>query len=247
MKLKVLGSSSRGNCYILENDSEALILEAGVKFAEVKRALDFNIGKIAGCLISHEHNDHAGELGQFIASAITCYASSGTVKAKGYGTGHNLRIMQPLSIPYRMGNFKVLAFNTRHDAAEPLGFYINHPETGNVLFATDTFYLPCTFSGLNNILIEANYRMDMLEENTRNGRISAARRNRTLQSHMSYETCRDALLANDLSGVNSIVLIHLSDDNSHAEEFRQGIRQATGKTVHVAEKGMVTDFNRTPF
>lgn len=37
MELKVLGSSSNGNCYILDNGKEALILEAGVRFQEVKR------------------------------------------------------------------------------------------------------------------------------------------------------------------------------------------------------------------
>ena len=45
MKLKILGSSSEGNCYILENDKEALILEAGVSFGKVKKALDILDGK----------------------------------------------------------------------------------------------------------------------------------------------------------------------------------------------------------
>lgn len=55
MKLKVLGSGSSGNCYILENDTEALIIEAGVPFMEVKKALNFDIRKIQGVVISHEH------------------------------------------------------------------------------------------------------------------------------------------------------------------------------------------------
>ena len=59
MKLKVLGSNSLGNCYILENKDEALILEAGIKLVNVKKALNYNISKIVGCLVSHEHNDHA--------------------------------------------------------------------------------------------------------------------------------------------------------------------------------------------
>ena len=46
MKLKVLGSSSAGNCYILESDTEALIIEAGLPFMEVKKALNFNVRKI---------------------------------------------------------------------------------------------------------------------------------------------------------------------------------------------------------
>ena len=59
MELKVLGSSSSGNCYILDNGKEALILEAGVRFKEVKKALGYNLRKVVGCLITHRHQDHA--------------------------------------------------------------------------------------------------------------------------------------------------------------------------------------------
>lgn len=134
-----------------------------------------------------------------------------------------------------------------HDCAEPLGFFINHEETGNILFATDTYYLPSTFAGLNNVLIECNYRLDILEENIANGRLPVPVRNRTLKSHLSYDNCVQALQANDLTKVNNIVLLHLSNDNSHAEEFRAGIKKATGKTVYIAEAGLVINLNKTPF
>ena len=55
MELTVLSSSSKGNCYILQNDNEALVIEAGVSLLEVKKAVGFNISKIRGVLISHEH------------------------------------------------------------------------------------------------------------------------------------------------------------------------------------------------
>ena len=38
MQLKVIGSGSSGNSYILENETEALIIEAGLPFLEVKKA-----------------------------------------------------------------------------------------------------------------------------------------------------------------------------------------------------------------
>ncbi|KAA6303171.1 MAG: putative metallo-hydrolase YycJ [Candidatus Ordinivivax streblomastigis] len=243
MKLKVLGSSSRGNCYILENDSEALILEAGVKFAEVQKALDFNIKKIVGCLITHEHTDHAGRILEF-PRFVPLFASEGTmIKCV---SSPNLRAIKA-NKPFMVGQFKIIPFAAQHDAAEPLGFFINHPETGNVLFATDTYYLPCTFAGLNNILIEANYRLDILERNIAAGKIPMAMRTRILQSHFSYEHCLEALQANDLRAVNNIVLIHLSDGNSHAQDFKEGIHKATGKRVHIAEPGLELLLNKTPF
>jgi phosphoribosyl 1,2-cyclic phosphodiesterase len=245
MKLKVLGSSSHGNCYILENDSEALILEAGVKFAEVQRALNFDIGKIVGCLITHEHKDHAGHILTF-PRFVDVFCSKGTADSADIGEKSKTHIISA-NKPFTAGTFKIIPFAAKHDAAEPLGFFINHAETGNVLFATDTYYLPCTFAGLNNVLIEANYRLDLLESNIAAGLIPVAMRNRILQSHFSYEHCLQALQANDLRAVNNIILIHLSSGNSHAQEFKEGIRKATGKNVHIAESGLELLLNKTPF
>ena len=41
MKLKIISTGSQGNSYILENENEALIIEAGVRFIEIKKALSF--------------------------------------------------------------------------------------------------------------------------------------------------------------------------------------------------------------
>jgi phosphoribosyl 1,2-cyclic phosphodiesterase len=246
MKLKVLGSSSYGNAYILENDSEALILEAGVKFAEVQRALNFNISKIVGCLITHEHKDHAGQILTF-PLFVDVFCSKGTAdSAAAIGKKSKTHIVSA-GRPFTVGTFKVIPFAAKHDSAEPLGFFINHPETGNVLFATDTYYLPCKFAGLNNVLVECNYRLDILEGNIAAGLIPTAMRNRIVQSHFSYDHCLQALQSNDLRAVNNIILIHLSNVNSHAQEFAEGIRKATGKSVHVAESGLELLLNKTPF
>ena len=41
--------------------------------------------------------------------------------------------------------------------------------------------------------------------------------------------------------------IFLSDGNSNAREFQEGIQEATGKTVHIAEPDMTINFDKTPF
>ena len=57
MLLKCVNTRSQnGNCYILENDTEALILDAGVRYKDVLKVLGYNISKVAGVLISHEHS-----------------------------------------------------------------------------------------------------------------------------------------------------------------------------------------------
>ena len=162
MVLKVLGSSSQGNSYILENDREALLLEAGVRFASVKQALDYNITKVVGCLITHEHKDHAGYINEVLKATVPVYASAGTIENTPIEGPRCANVCKAGTL-FTLGGFRIIPFGTKHDSAEPLGFFINHEETGNILFATDTYYLPCKFAGLNNVLIECNYRLDLLD------------------------------------------------------------------------------------
>ena len=55
------------------------------------------------------------------------------------------------------------------------------------------------------------------------------------------------LSRNDLSKVNNIVLIHLSDSNSNAVEFKNAVRKATNCNVTVADANQTIPFDKTPF
>lgn len=56
MKLTCLGSSSAGNCYLLQADNkETLILDCGIPIKAIKKGLDWNIRGIKGVVISHTH------------------------------------------------------------------------------------------------------------------------------------------------------------------------------------------------
>lgn len=54
--LKVVGSGSKGNCYLLQTEKEILILELGCKWNEVLEMLGYKIEKVLGVLISHAHS-----------------------------------------------------------------------------------------------------------------------------------------------------------------------------------------------
>lgn len=247
MRLIVIGSSSAGNCYILENGTEALLIEAGVKFKSIKQALGYNISHVVGCIITHEHNDHSTAAGDVMQAGIQVYTSKGTAAALGISNHHRSTIVENQK-KFKAGGFTIMPFEVKHDAAEPVGYWIQHEETGNVLFITDTYYVPFTFKNLNNVIVEANYSQEILDERLRKGASPEFLRNRVLQSHMSLRTCKEFLKANDLSKVNNIVLIHLSDSNSNAAQFQLEVEQMTGKKVHVADSGLIIEeFNKTPF
>jgi len=175
---------------------------------------------------------------------IDIFCSAGT--AAKFNQTHRLHAV-PSGQMFQVGEFKVLPFDVVHDAVEPFGFLINHPESGNVLFLTDTFYSEFTFRDLNNIILEVNYDMAILEANIKSGKLNPAFRNRIVTSHMSLQTAKELLTANDLSKVNNIVLIHLSDGNSNTVSFAREIGAATGKTITVADCGSEILLNKTPF
>ena len=245
MQLKILSTGSIGNCYILENEKEALIIELGLNFSKIKEALNFDLSKVVGAIISHCHGDHAKGMKQALDNGIECYSSQGTFDSLNIKS-HNAKIIKSKQA-FQIGNFKILPFNVHHDVNEPLGFLIDHEETGRVLFVTDTTYIDYTFPNLNNIIIEANYCEDIIKEKLGSSWQSEFLKNRILKSHMSLNTCKETLLANDLSQVQKIVLIHLSDSNSDERKFKKVIEEATGKIVHVANNNQILEFNKNPF
>lgn len=252
MDLRILGSDSGGNCYILENDQEKLIIECGVNIDVIKRGLGFNLNPVVGCIMTHNHGDHSKSAQGLMKMGVKVYATKGTHDALGT-TSHHRAVILPIEKEQEygevvhIGSFRVIPFTVIHDVPHPVGFLINHPECGTVLFVTDTIYVKQRFRNLNNIIVEANFCQKILDQRLQKGENPQFLRDRIFKSHMSLATCKELLLANDLSKVNNIVLIHLSDRNSDAARFQREISEITGKNVHVAKEGMVLPFNKTPF
>ena len=246
MKLKVIGSSSKGNSYILETETDSLILDCGVPFREIQKALDFDLSSVRGCLVTHEHQDHSKGVKETMKAGIDVYMSQGTAGAIG-AEHHRLNVVQA-GKQFTMGDFTVLPFTTQHDAAEPLGYLLQYKPTGEkLLFATDTYYIRHRFTGLNYILIECNYCREILEENIETGLIPESLKNRLIESHFSLENVKGFLKANDLKTVRKIVLIHLSDGNSDAARMVREIHELTRKDTEVAEPGKVIELVLCPF
>ncbi|MFD1770892.1 MBL fold metallo-hydrolase [Sphingobacterium suaedae] len=244
MRLHIINSNSEGNCYLFtDNEGNTLVVECGVRFDKIKQALNFDFSKVVGCIVTHEHGDHCKGVKDAVKFGLDIYATSGTIKGFKFESYRLNRVSK--NRKFSLGPFDIIAFDTHHDTAEPCGFLIRHKEMGTTLFLTDTIYCGYTFPGLTNVLIEANYSQSIIDQKLAENPFL---RNRVLQSHMSVETAIKTLKANDLTKVNNIVLIHLSDRNSDAKVFKQIIEESTLKTVTVATAGLIIEnFNETPF
>jgi phosphoribosyl 1,2-cyclic phosphodiesterase len=225
-------SGSRGNCYRIDDGSTPLLLECGIQYKEIQKGLGFKLSEIAGCLVTHEHKDHCRTVAEIMKAGIDCYMSAGTAKVLG-ATGHRVKTIQPLH-QFRIGSWTVMPFETQHDAKEPLGFLLVNQAGDKPLYATDTYYVRYRFKNLTHIMIECNYAADILARNVEAGLVPEVLKNRLLQSHFSLENVKEFFRANDLSKVQGIWLLHLSDGNSDAERFKREIQELTGKVVYIA-------------
>lgn len=116
--IQVLASGSRGNCYRVTDGSTPLLLECGIPYKEIQKALNFRVSEIAGCLVSHEHQDHCKAIRDIMKAGIDCYMSQGTKDALNID-GHRIYIIKAKQ-QFRIGTWTILPFETQHDAAEPL-------------------------------------------------------------------------------------------------------------------------------
>ena len=230
--IQVLGSGSAGNCYRISDGSTTLLLECGIRYKDIQKGVQFKMSEVAGCLVTHEHGDHCKSLKDVMRAGIDCYMSSGTASALNIHH-HRLKRVKNKE-PFQIGTWRILPFDVQHDVSEPYGFLLANKAGDKLLFATDTYYIKYRFKDLTHIMVECNYSVSVLNDNILAGRTPSVMKGRLLRSHFSLENVKEFFKANDLSSLEEIWLLHLSDSNSNEAQFKKEIMQLTGKAVYIA-------------
>ena len=230
--IQIVGTGSTGNCYLLNVNNQTLVIEAGVNFTKVKNALDYDLKKVVGVLVSHEHEDHACAVKDFIKFGKKVYCT--------YGTSQKLVLNRSVLIRYlhafQVGLFKITPFQTFHDAAEPCGFLIEF-EGKRLVFLTDSCDLKTKFKNVDYWLIEANYSNEKLQNSSLDIRL----KKRIQDTHMSIDRCKTILEAHNAQSSELVLLIHASDNHADKEEFLNKIPYAAiavdGNVLPLGEVG----------
>lgn len=240
MKLHVIASGSKGNCYLLDNGKDVLILDCGIKLAEIKKALDFDLGRVRACLLTHEHKDHSQAAKDLMGCGIDVYSSYGTHMAIDSGKNHRAVRCSNLKT-FKAGSFQVMPFHVEHDCAEPFGYVVHDMVSGQrLLFATDTSYIRFKFKKIDHYLVECNYDDETITHNANNGVLDGSRYKRVLDSHMGLETLVQAIKSHD-STPKTITLIHLSDLNVNQGRVTSTIFTEFGLLPNVADAGITIE------
>lgn len=235
LDIHCLASGSSGNSYAIDDGESVLLLEAGIKINKLLQGYYDLLERVAGCLITHEHNDHAISTAKLHDSGFKIYASKGTLQnIKRVNPDEYGYITVTAGRQFSVGSYIVMPWQAQHDCAEPLGYLIYSTiSKDKLLFATDTYYIPNRFINLNYIMVECNYCEEILRENLINGTMNGTLAKRLRQSHFSIENVKEFLKANDLSRVEEIYLLHLSSKNADRKFFKEEIQRLTGKLITV--------------
>lgn len=233
MEIRVLGTGSRGNCYFVRMGGTALLLECGIPLREIRKRLGMAFLDVDACLISHSHKDHSLALKDVLKAGIACTTSRSTADALGIEDFRLTRLEDAGGRASLPGGPFLQAFPLEHDVPGHLGFRIQSSE-GVLVYITDTMYSRYTFPGMTHLMIECNYIKEILDENVRKGRVPVELRNRIVQTHMSLETVKNLLEMNNLTHLQEIHLLHLSDQNSDEGWMKREIQAIAGVPVYVA-------------
>lgn len=239
--VKVFGSGSKGNGYLIDDGHSQLIIECGVPFRDVQQQMGHDFSRVVGALITHEHRDHCKYISSLIDKiAVDVFATGGTIEAmfddpvlklKSHHAYrfNNLQYKQTTKI----GTWYVTPFETKHDVAEPCGFLIDNTAGDRLVFITDSYYVKYIFPRVTHMMIEANYSKDIVDQKMTHG-FDLKRKGRLLESHFDFNRTLEFIKANKSNRLQEVWLLHLSDANSHEQKFKEETQQIVGVPVYVA-------------
>ena len=234
LKYCSVGSGSSGNCHIITYKDTGILVDAGLVgktiTAGIKHA-GFDIDKIRGIFITHEHSDHIKGAGIMSRKLnIPIYANLRTwcgMKDKiGNVKGENMVVFEN-DKTYSLGDIKIRPFSIPHDSEDAVGYNI-YSDNQKMSIATDIGYITenirRNLKGSKLVILESNYDPNMLMM----GSYSYALKKRVMSEggHLSNEEAASFCTELVEGGTESILLAHLSKENNFPE-----LAYATSKNV----------------
>lgn len=222
LKFCSFASGSSGNCYLIKNDSSALLIDAGISGKKIFQGLldtDTPHENVKGLLVTHEHIDHVKSLPIVTKKLpnIHAYANDATWANIDRPVAAKQQQLFRTGKDFYIDDFRIKPFPIPHDAAEPVGFSLYY-EDKQISIVTDVGHI--TDDIFNEIidadflLLEANHEKEILLM----GRYPYPLKHRILgdNGHLSNVSAGECLckLAAAKKKQRQVLLGHLSHENN---------------------------------
>ena len=233
MEVHVLASGSDGNCTVIENDGEAIMIDAGISCRRILSLMDkqgVDKEAVKAILITHEHSDHVSGAGATARKLdVPIVANMATFDASNLGSVQHWVYKSNSSID--IGQFHVTPLPTSHNAVEPNCYFTEVDDDKKVLVATDTgkfsFQIEHALGLADVAVVEANYDVKMLI----NGPYPQQLKALIGSDHGHMNNVDTARAIKKTIGVNDhrkIFLAHLSKTNNTPDTARQSVADVSG-------------------
>ena len=236
VEFQILGSSSGGNCALLQTGQTKVLVDVGFSAKRIGCLLESvseSLDAIDAVFLTHEHSDHAqGIRGLAKRADLPVFANRDTadaVQAKATKPV-NWKVFQT-GTEFTFRDLKVRSFALPHDAYDPVGFTFNWGEEGDLFtpprslaWVTDLGYVPEHVKEhirhVQTLVIEANYDEELLERDERRP-WSTKQRIRGRHGHLSNNAAFDLVAElSPKSRLEKVYLAHLSKDCNNAHLVR---------------------------
>jgi len=232
-----LNSGSNGNCYYVGNDTEAVLIDAGISCREIEKRmkrLGLFIEKVKAVFVSHEHSDHIKGLPVLVKKyQLPVYITPLTMRRGGLIFDEHLLKSFIAHEAVSIGQLSIIPFPKFHDASDPYSFIVsgNHICVG---VFTD-IGAPCNhlkhyFNQCHAAFLEANYDEEMLEKG--NYPFHLKKRIRGGLGHLSNKQALELFLSHRPHFMSHLLLSHLSKNNN-SPELVQNLFNAYAENVRV--------------
>lgn len=212
----VLGSGSGGNCTLVHCGRQAIMIDAGFSYKELKsriKACGLEQLNINGILVTHEHTDHIHGV-RVCAEKLEApvYATRGCAQAireKDCKMGQMATFAPGGS--FEIGDFTICPFLISHDAYEPVAFSIYCRDV-KIGIATDVGYVSAgveyNLRDCDMLVVESNHDLNMLAASQRPW--SLKQRIMGRQGHLSNSASGQLLERIVAEKTHDVVLAHIS-------------------------------------
>ena len=236
LRFASIGSGSKGNCLVAEVGTTRVLLDCGLTPRETEKRLA-RIGlapaDISGILITHEHDDHAGQVYPFAAlHRVPVWLTHGTQVAlseSGKVPGNvETRTIHGREA-FAIGEVQVQPYTVPHDAREPVQFVLSDGASRlGVLtdIGASTAHVEATLSGCEALVLECNHDLDMLW----GGDYPKWLKERIAGpfGHLSNASSEKLLAALERSRLKHVIAAHLSHQNNTPALAREALARAMG-------------------
>lgn len=245
-----LNSGSNGNCYYVGNETEAILVDAGIPCIEIEKRmkrLGLSMYKLRAVFISHEHTDHISGL-RVLAKKyqLPVYVTHATQRFGRMKLEKHLVTSFTAHEPVAIGSLSITAFPKFHDAADPYSFIVSCNQIIVGVF-TD-IGTPCEnlihhFKQCHAAFLETNYDETMLEQGTYPNFLKS--RIRGDKGHLSNKQALQLFTTHQPLFMSHLLLSHLSKNNNCPTLVQQLFNEhANGVNIIVTSRDQETPVYR---